>query len=500
MGASMGFQIGLVGYLVVFTVLGLAMYRLVKGSGKQYIIAGKSLPFILAGSALLAQSLDANATMGNAGLTFEFGFWAGFVLPLGLGSCLFVTGIWFAKPLNRMNLITLPDFYYRRYNNVTEVLVGAAMSFSFMILLAGNISGGAWIMSRVFGWGYYESLIVIVVIVFIYTLAGGLWSVVATDLVQSYPAVLAFIIGAFWLLGTHGWEFFSSAMPEGFLDMSGLTDPAAGAYINWAAFLALALGDVVALDFMERVFAAKDPDTAQKACFYGGALTIVTGIAASFMGLMAIALIGEVTDGRMVLSTLATDHLPFILGLMILGGIVGAGLSTADGGLLGVSSVLGRNILQRNILKVWKADFTDASAEYKAALDKKLLVATRLSAIPVMAGAMWIAIVKPEPGVLLVLAFDVVFAGCLVPLTLGIYWKKANTPGALAAFVVGSGLRLILYFTIPEDLAGIDTMIAPVVSLLVMIPVSLMTQESHPPKHHVLDYVPTDEEVLSTKY
>jgi Na+/pantothenate symporter len=117
-----------------------------------------------------------------------------------------------------------------------------------------------------------------------------------------------------------------------------------------------------------------------------------------------------------------------------------------------------------------------------------------------MAGAMWIAIVKPEPGVLLILAFDVVFAGCLVPLTLGIYWKKANTPGALAAFLVGSGLRLILYFTIPEHLVGIDTMIPPVVSLLVMIPVSLMTQESHPPKHHVLDYVPTEEEVLSTKY
>jgi len=110
------------------------------------------------------------------------------------------------------------------------------------------------------------------------------------------------------------------------------------------------------------------------------------------------------------------------------------------------------------------------------------------------------AIIRPEPGILLVLAFDVVFAGCFVPLTLGLYWKKANTPGALAAFIIGSLLRLILYYTIPEHLAGLDTMIPPLVSLIVMVPVSLMTQDKHPGKHDVVDYVPTEEEVLSTLY
>jgi SSS family solute:Na+ symporter len=181
-----------------------------------------------------------------------------------------------------------------------------------------------------------------------------------------------------------------------------------------------------------------------------------------------------------------------------MGGIVGAGLSTADGGLLGVSSVFGRNLLQRNILQIWKKkEYTEKD---RITLDKRLLVATRLVAILVMAGSFYMAVVKPEPGILLVLAFDVVFAGCFVPLTLGLFWKKANTPGALAAFIVGSLLRLILYYTIPEHLAGLDTMIPPLVSLIVMVPVSLMTQEKHPPKHHVVTYVPKDEEVLSTLF
>ena len=65
---------------------------------------------------------------------------------------------------------------------------------------------------------------------------------------------------------------------------------------------------------------------------------------------------------------------------------------------------------------------------------------------------------------------------------------------------MGSILRLYLFYTIPEELAGLDTMIAPVVSLIVMVAVSLMTQKSHPPKHDMIDFIPDDADVLSGKY
>ncbi len=503
-------QVGLWVYLVVFTLLGLAMFYLVRGSGKQYIIAGKSLPFFLVGTTLLAQSLDANATMGNAGaIVSPGGFWSGFVLAGGLALCLLVTGTWFAKPLNRMNLITLPDFFWRRYDGKMEILVSIAMSISFMILLAGNIAGGAWIMKTIFGWNYGTALTVISIIVFFYTIAGGLWSVVATDVAQSYPAIIGFIVAAIYLWTTNDAATLSAAIPEGYTGLEGLTDPEFGAWANWGGIIALGIGDVVALDFMERVFAAKDPDTARKACFYGAGMTVITGLAASFIGLAAFGLIEGMVDAngfavegfdpRNVMSIVAIDHLPFILGLLVMGGIVGAGLSTADGGLLGVSSVWGRNIFQRNILKTWKQDHT---AEEKEILDRKLLGITRLSAIPVLLGSVLFAIIKPEPGTLLILAFDVVLAGVFVPLALGIFWKKANTPGAIAGFLAGSGLRILFFFWWPFDelLYGLDTMLSPILCILVMVPVSLRTQESHPPKHHVIDYVPTDEEVLSTEW
>lgn len=495
--------IGLIAFMVLFFVLGIGMYYLVQGSGKRYIICGKNLPFFLVGTMLLAQSLDANATMGNSAGVFSGGWFAGFQFPLGLALCLLVTGAFYAKPLNRMNLITLPDFYFRRYNWLTEIITGLLMCFSFAILVAGNFAGSAWIVSIIFNMDYTWALIIIAVFIMIYTLSGGLYSCAATDIVQIYPAILGFVGAFIWMLFNYGWGHFSAAIPAGYADLSGLYSIQNGALLNWAGILALAIGDVVALDFMERVFAARTPEIAQKSCFYGAGGTIIAGIVCSFMGLMALTLYPDIADPRMVLPTIAKESVPFIFGLLILGGIIGAGASTADGGILGVSAVLGRNILQRNILRPLERRRGLQNAEGKPAeeakiiSDRKLLIFSRIMAIPVVALAIFIAIVRPEPGMLLVLAFDVVFAGCVVPLTLGIYWKKANTPGALAAVVVGSMLRLYLFYTIPEHLAGLDTMIPPVVSLIVMVPVSLLTQKTHPPKHHVIDEVPDDADVLA---
>ena len=89
--------IGLIIFILLFFVLGVGMYFLVQGSGKRYIIAGKSLPFFLIGSMLLAQSLDANATMGNAAGVYSGGWWAGFQFAFGLALCLLITGMFLCQ-------------------------------------------------------------------------------------------------------------------------------------------------------------------------------------------------------------------------------------------------------------------------------------------------------------------------------------------------------------------------------------------------------------------
>ncbi|MEX2301950.1 MAG: sodium:solute symporter family protein [Bryobacterales bacterium] len=463
----------LMAFIALSFFVGVYTSKFVHGSGKRFLICGKSMPFLVIGTTLAAQAIDGNATLGNTGLTFEGGFWSGMALPLGLGLSLFVVGRFLAAPLNRMDLITLPDFFYRRYGPKTELAASLITAVSFSILLAGNLAALGWILSVVAGWDYTFSLIFGSLVVFVYTIAGGLYAAIWTDFIQIYIAIAGFFLLAAWILLTQDWQGALASLPAAHTDLSGLTTLANGGLLNWSVIISLAFGNCMALDFMERVFAARSPGTARKACYYAGVITIVTGVTASFAGLVSHEVVGAISDNRMVLPTLtAAGHAPFWIGLLVMIGVVGASMSTCDGAILATSAVIARNIIQR-----WKTVKLD---------DHKLLTYTRIVAAPMTIGGTLFAWYRPEPGLLLVLAFDIVFAGCVVPLFMGVYWPKANPTGAMASILCGTAARILCAFTVPEELAGLDTLLPPVVSALVFFPACLLADGREPSRHHVV--------------
>ena len=214
-------------------------------------------------------------------------------------------------------------------------------------------------------------------------------------------------------------------------------------------------------------------------------LTLVVGLAVSFIGLFAFAFGKQ--PSRFLLVDLSMNDLPGIVGTAILlGGVIAASMSPAAGVVLDLANVITRNLVQRYTRSPWR--------------DRTMLRFARWIALPTMAASIAFAYIRPEPGILLILAFDVVLAGCFVPLALGVYWRRSNTPGAIAAILSGTLTRLALYYLIPERYAGLDTLIAPVVSLVVFALVSLATQKASAPKHDALTYVPTDEELVKGIY
>jgi len=298
------------------------------------------------GTALAAQGIDGNATLGNTGLTFSGGLWAGLSLPLGLGLSLFVVGAFLAAPLNRMDLITLPEFFYRRYGQRTELLVSLVTLVTFSVLLAGNLAAVGWIVSVVSGWSYGASLVFGALVVFTYTVAGGLYAAIWTDFLQIYIALAGFLLLAGWIFLTQDWQGALAAVPPTHIDLSGLLHLEHGALFNWSVIISLTFGNCMALDFMERVFAAKSPDTARRGCFYAGVLCIVVGLSASFAGLVAHQIVGPVDDPRMVLPLLASGSMPFWIGVLVMIGVVGASVSTCNGTILVTSAVVARNIVE----------------------------------------------------------------------------------------------------------------------------------------------------------
>ena len=493
-----GFAIAVAVFIAVTILVGVFAGKLVNRSGKRLIVAGKSLPLFLVGTMLAAQAVDGNSTLGNISLVFQFGFWAGAVIPIGLGVCLLLVGAFYAKPLNKMSMITLPDFYFRRYGNGAEGISSILMIISFLILVAGNLAACGFILEIVFGIDYFWGITIAALAVVIYTIAGGLFASAYTNLFQVYLAIGSFWAAFLFFLGGFAdtpWDIIynnaTAVGGAGFMDLSGLYDVANGALLNWGALFALGLGDIIALDFMERVFAAKNPKTAKRGALMGGALTMFTVVPTSMLGVVAFFYLPADTLPDLAMPLLATQHMPFAIGAGILMGVVGASMSTASGGLLAISSVISRNLMQRIIRRRWmnKPNWSD----------NKLLNTTRIVIVPMMVIGTAIGYFVPAPGVYLILAFDIMFAGAFVPLTLGLFWKKANMPATIAALLVGSVLRLQFFWTMPEEWWGLDTMIPPIVSLIVFVIVAYATQHKYPGKarHDVRDYVPPEEDVIA---
>src|SRR5512132_1415370 len=103
--ASTPIIIGVAGFLLISLTIGIVTVRFVQGSSRRYIVAGKSLPLFFVGTMLSAQAIDGNSSLGNSGLVYDFGFWAGATIPLGLVICLLLTGFVFGRRLNRMSLL-----------------------------------------------------------------------------------------------------------------------------------------------------------------------------------------------------------------------------------------------------------------------------------------------------------------------------------------------------------------------------------------------------------
>ena len=487
------YGVGVIAFLAASLVVGTLTSRLVKKSSKRYMVAGKSLPLFFVGTMLAAQSIDGNSSLGNVSLVYQFGFWAGAVIPIGLAVCLVLTGAFYAKKLNKMSMLTLPDFYYRRFGAGPEGISAILMMISFIVLVAGNFAASGFILSAVLHIDFFWSMLIAALVVLVYTFAGGLFSSAYTDIFQIYLAIGAFWAAFIFFAGGFSGVDFGAILgnaPPSYLDLSGLTDMGNGALVNWAGILALGLGDIVALDFMERVFAAKDGKTARRGAFMGGGLTALTIIPTSMMGIVALYFLPNLADPFTAYPDLAINHVPFAIGIALLMGVLGASMSTANGGLLAISSVMSRNIIQRDILRKW---FKKPGLE-----DRKLLRLTRIFTIPMMAAAFILGYLLPQPGVYLILAFDIVFAGAWAPLTLGLFWKKSNWYAAVTSLILGSGLRLLLFFTTPPELAGLDTMIPPIVSFVAFIIVALVTQKKDPgiEKHGIIEYIPPEEDVI----
>ena len=331
--------------LSVLAVLavGLAVARRVGGDSTNFLVAGRSLALPLSAAGLMGQAVDSNATLGNTDLAASLGFWAGAALPIGLGLCLLLTGLFFAAPMNRMGLLSLPDFYRITYGRGVELAASVLTIGSFCVLLAGNLVAGGYLFERFLGTSYPVGVLLIVAVVLTYTAAGGMFSDAYTALVQ----VGITVVGSLALLGWTAARYGIGA-PEGMgpLDLGQLADPGRGAVVNWATLVALGVGDVVAIDFMQRILSARSPRTARRACFLGAAGTAVVGVPYALVALSTRDVVSGPGPIRVVIpiAAAAAAMLRIVRGEFMFGGNSRLGCALFAGGGTGDPGTIGKRL------------------------------------------------------------------------------------------------------------------------------------------------------------
>src|SRR5512135_1986273 len=164
---------------------------------KDFAIAGRHLPMYIVTATVFATWFGSETVLGIPATFLQDGLHGVVTDPFGAAMCLILVGLFFAAPLYRMNLLTIGDFYKKKFGRGVEVLttiaivisylgwVGAqisALGLVFNIVSSGEISvtGGMWIGSAT---------------ILVYTMFGGMWAVAITDFLQ----IIIIVIGMLFI-------------------------------------------------------------------------------------------------------------------------------------------------------------------------------------------------------------------------------------------------------------------------------------------------------------
>lgn len=457
-------------YLLVSIAIGIIAALRVH-TAKDFIEAGRSLPFYVVTATVFATWFGSETVLGISSTFIKEGLGGIVSDPFGSSLCLIFVGLFFAARLYRMNLLTIGDYYRVRYNAAAEVLVSVAIVISYL----GWLSAQIIVIGLVFNvvtegavsmqWGIVIGALVVV----IYTLWGGMYSVAWTNFVQ----MVVIIIGLFYI----AWIVADKA---GGVSAVVAHADAAGKLAFWpnpepkdilafiAAAITVMLGSIPQQDVFQRINSSRSEKIAVYGSVLGGTLYFFFAFVPIFLAYSAFLIdpkmVNELMgkDHQLILPTLILNETPLFAQIIFFGALLSAVMSTASGTLLAPSVTFTENILKHIIQK----DFTD----HQMLRTMRIVVACFAVVVTLFSLNTEATIYQMVVG-----AYKVTLVSAFIPLVCGLYWRPATTQGALAA-ITGGFLTWILLELIAPDALVPPQLAGLCASALGMIAGSLLPQ------------------------
>ena len=433
-----------VAYLVVSIGVGLYAATRVHNT-RDYITAGRNLPMIVVLAMVFATWFGAETVLGTSATFLEDGFRGLISDPLGASACLVLFGLIFARPLYRMNLLTLGDFFRVRYNRSTELVLSICIVLSYLGWVAAQVTALGLVFNVLSNdlVSMNQGMLIGAGVVLVYTLFGGMWSVAMTTFMQMIVIVIG-LIWVSWIAGDMAGGFenvISQAAAEGklaFLPTLDLID-----IIAWiAAFSTMALGSIPQQDVFQRVNSSKNETIAVWGTTLGGmsyfffaAVPLFLAYTANIIDPGMVERLME-QDSQLILPTLILQYMPFYAQVIFFGALLSVIMSTASGTLLAPSVTFSENVLRGFI---------------PGMSDRSLLLSTRITVVVFTVLVTWYATSSGSSiHEMVENAYRITLAGAFVPLAAGLFWKRANNLGAALAIVCGLATWILLELFIPE--------------------------------------------------
>jgi Na+/proline symporter len=455
----------LIGFVILYLVfsIGIGLYAATRvHSASDYITAGRALPMVVVVAMVFATWFGAETVLGIPAIFLDENLGGTISDPFGASLALILFGLFFARPLYRMKLLTLGDFFRQRYNRTVEVVISAAIALSYL----------GWVSAQVVALGLVfnvlsdglitqpEGILIGAAVVLLYTLFGGMWSVALTTLVQ----MTVIVIGLLWIAG------LVSRMPE----VNGVAPViehalAAGKFEFWpppewaaivtfiAGLFTMGLGSIPQQDVFQRANAGSTERIAVWGTVIGGTLYFLFAAVPIYLTYSATLVDPAMTatvladDAQLVLPTFVKTHLPFYAQIIFYGALLSVIMSTASGTLLAPSVTISENIIKEFM-------------PHHRMSQKRLLWITRsivvAFAVLVVAYSLWSLESETSIHQMVANAYKVTLACAFVPLVAGLYWKAASNLGAGVSIVLGLLVWIAMEFiapdaTLPPQFAGL---------------------------------------------
>jgi len=339
-----------IGLVVFFTVMvGISLWASKRiHTGEDFIVAGRGLSGIMTTATIMATWYAAETILVTADVVRTDGLHVTVLEPIGIGLCLILAGVLFARRLWETKMLTLADVIGSRFGPIAEKLQ-ALVSISYIGWVAVQLLGLAGVLNVFFDLPIAWGVIILTVVLTLYTLIGGMWSVAMTDLVQLGLLLVGVTILTLRVLSElAGGPLAGIARIFSELDAELLVFIPTASYESMQGWVGLIVIGVFAnaatQDLAQRMFAARSSATAARSCITAGLLYMVFGSLPVLLGLSGNLLLDDsVVQG--VIPALAEQLLSPTIAVIFALTLTAAVTSSVDSGLLAPASVVAKNVL-----------------------------------------------------------------------------------------------------------------------------------------------------------